>query len=149
SRLRNSWDVSDHSLEAWGQRLGEHKKPFNDFSKFSEEMVEYCQQDVEVTYKLFKYLEPWWSDRKYWKSIRLEHDSAILCKEMEDNGFPFDTERAKSLLSEVQTKLQELTDDIQKEIKPRVIPGPQILPKPTKSGTISLVNFKWLGERTP
>ena len=35
-----------HSLEAWGKRLGEYKTEFNDFSKFTQEMLEYCIQDV-------------------------------------------------------------------------------------------------------
>lgn len=39
-----------HSLEAWGKRLGKHKIEFNDYSKFSQEMLDYCIQDVEVNY---------------------------------------------------------------------------------------------------
>lgn len=41
-----------HSLGAWGRRLGEHKGDFNDFSKFSEEMYDYCLQDGFVNYLL-------------------------------------------------------------------------------------------------
>lgn len=42
-----------HSLEAWGERLGCKKKEFEDFSHLSDEMVEYCEQDVEVNWLLY------------------------------------------------------------------------------------------------
>lgn len=44
-----------HSLGSWGIRLGCHKGDFNDFSKFTEEMYDYCLQDGVVNYKLLQY----------------------------------------------------------------------------------------------
>lgn len=44
-----------HSLGAWGRRLGCYKGDFNDFSKFTEEMYDYCLQDGVVNYKLLQY----------------------------------------------------------------------------------------------
>ena len=41
------------SLKAWGLRLADHKINFKDFSEYSEEMLEYCKQDVAVTTKLW------------------------------------------------------------------------------------------------
>lgn len=35
-----------HSLERWGVFLGYPKGDFHDWSHFSEEMLEYCKQDV-------------------------------------------------------------------------------------------------------
>lgn len=46
-----------HSLEAWGERLKAPKGDFSDFSEFSDEMLEYCKQDVRVNYEIFKALE--------------------------------------------------------------------------------------------
>lgn len=44
-----------HSLKAWGYRLsdlkGDYEGPWN---IYSEEMMEYCEQDVKVTYQLWK-----------------------------------------------------------------------------------------------
>jgi len=45
-----------HSLERWGKYLGFPKIEFNDFSKFSDEMLEYCKQDVLLTERVFKEL---------------------------------------------------------------------------------------------
>ena len=44
-----------HSLESYGYRLGEYKGEFgktSDWSQWSQEMEDYCAQDVEVTKKL-------------------------------------------------------------------------------------------------
>ena len=44
-----------HSLEAYGYRLGEYKGEFgktSDWKKWSQEMQDYCVQDVNVTTKL-------------------------------------------------------------------------------------------------
>ncbi len=49
---------SRHSLEAWGYRLGEYKGVFSkqtDWSSWSQEMEDYCIQDVNVTTKLWKH----------------------------------------------------------------------------------------------
>ena len=50
-----------HSLEAWGYRLGIHKGDFSqdtDWQKWSQEMQDYCIQDVAVTTKLCKHFQP-------------------------------------------------------------------------------------------
>ena len=46
-----------HSLESWGKRLGFHKLEHDNFKEFSEEMLEYCKQDVRLTTKLYKFLK--------------------------------------------------------------------------------------------
>lgn len=52
--------VGPHSLEAWGYRTGIYKgdygKQENAFDEFSEEMLNYCRQDVEVTEQVYRYL---------------------------------------------------------------------------------------------
>tara|TARA_B100001248_G_scaffold253302_1_gene230405 strand:- start:343 stop:855 length:513 start_codon:yes stop_codon:yes gene_type:complete len=49
-----------HSLASYGYRLGEYKGEFGqttDWSAWSEEMEEYCIQDVKVTTKLFEHFK--------------------------------------------------------------------------------------------
>ena len=48
-----------HSLKAWGFRLGEYKGDFaetNDWSTYSEEMLQYCIQDTTVNLRLYDLL---------------------------------------------------------------------------------------------
>jgi hypothetical protein len=50
-----------HSLESYGYRLGEHKGEFgkdSDWKEWSQEMQDYCLQDVHVTAKLWNHFQP-------------------------------------------------------------------------------------------
>ena len=50
-----------HSLEAYGYRLGEYKGEFgktSDWKEWSQEMQDYCVQDVQVTTKLCEHFRP-------------------------------------------------------------------------------------------
>ena len=51
-----------HSLEAYGYRLDEYKGDYGkttDWKEWSQEMEEYCIQDVVVTKKLWKHFHPY------------------------------------------------------------------------------------------
>ena len=51
-----------HSLESYGHRLGEYKGNFGqtaDWSAWSKEMEDYCEQDVIVTNKLCQHFHPY------------------------------------------------------------------------------------------
>ena len=47
SRLLNPVRAS-HSLEAWGYKLGFQKIDFDKYDEYSEEMMEYCANDVQL-----------------------------------------------------------------------------------------------------
>ena len=51
-----------HSLESYGYRLGEFKGSFSkttDWQNWSQEMEDYCIQDVHVTTKLWNHFQPY------------------------------------------------------------------------------------------
>lgn len=52
--------VGPHGLEAWGYRLGfykgEYGKQENAWDEYSEEMLQYCKQDVMLTAKVYEAL---------------------------------------------------------------------------------------------
>ena len=57
-----------HSLEAYGYRLGEYKGNFaktTDWKNWSQEMQDYCEQDVIVTTKLCEHFRPYLSGSKW------------------------------------------------------------------------------------
>lgn len=64
SRLLNPDRFGGHTLASWGIRLEDHKGDFGKdeedkidaFQKYSEEMLEYCEQDVSLNYKLYFHL---------------------------------------------------------------------------------------------
>jgi len=56
SRLFDPQRRGGHSLKVWGERLGDFKTEFSGFSEYTEEMKEYCKQDVHVTELLYNEL---------------------------------------------------------------------------------------------
>lgn len=41
-------NIGAHGLDAWGERLGYAKGDHTDFSRFTPEMLKYCQRDVRL-----------------------------------------------------------------------------------------------------
>ncbi|MGL5583737.1 MAG: hypothetical protein ACRDCE_22720 [Cetobacterium sp.] len=60
SRMLDPDRPQGHGLKAWGKFLGilkgEYGEEENAWDVFSEDMYEYCQQDVRVTVELYKFL---------------------------------------------------------------------------------------------
>ena len=145
SRLANSWKYSNHSLDSWGVRLGNNKIKFDEYDKLTQEMVDYCVQDVRLTNQLFlKYKDGLVEQPEYQDAIRLEHDSAILCNEIEANGFYFNTEKARELHQEIVSRLEVLTKEIKEDFKPKSILIKEINPKLTAKGSVSKTDFRFL-----
>lgn len=111
--------IGSHSLEAWGHRLGNYKGDYDGgWEEYSEEMMEYCFQDVEVTYSLYKKVY----DKKYSEqAIELEHQVAELIHRQEQAGFAFDKESAGELYAKLSARKVELTGKLLEIIPPWVI----------------------------
>ncbi len=45
-----------HSVAAWGYRLNDYKREHEDWTVYSEEMLERCTQDVKLQYKIYQAL---------------------------------------------------------------------------------------------
>lgn len=147
------YDISGgHSLGVWANRLGMVKPDIEDFSLgYSQEMEDRCVADVEINFKLYKFLEKHIQSNTYKKAIELEHRMAFVCMDMEENGFHFDIEKAKVLHAEINTELDTLDKEIQEAFPPRSVLVKEVTPKATKIGGISLVDFRWKsdGDLTP
>lgn len=104
--------IGRHSLEAWGHRLGEYKDDFGkttDWQEWSQEMSDYCEQDVRVTKKLFEKLRQKGVSEE---ALKLEHDVAHIIKRQVDNGFPFDVEKAEALYVKLLSRREELEKEL-------------------------------------
>lgn len=109
-----------HSLEAWGIRLGCHKISFTDYDAgWSEEMAEYCEQDVILLEKLHQHLLSLLNrDGFSQQSVELEHKVAVICKGMEDNGFKLDMPKAMSLHAHLVGRMSDIEAQMQLVFKP-------------------------------
>ena len=124
-----------HSLQAWGIRLNKHKGDFHEFDKFSNEMVEYWYQDIEVTESLFNHFHdiiwnPDWS-----KSIKTEHYVQIELVRTQYYGFHFDKTKAEFLLNSVKTKMKTLEEQFQVDFPPKLTEVNRIKYRLKKDGT--------------
>lgn len=133
-----------HSLEAWGSRLKLPKIAFDKFDQFSEEMVTYCKQDVEVTHKLFDFQARFREDPEWASAFETEHRAASMCQDMHRDGFPFDYVGAQELYKELLALQQELDAAILEGFKPAVVEGRTITPRRTKHGTLNASDFRWV-----
>lgn len=107
-----------HSLEAWGFRLGQKKIDFSDFSRFSEQMLLYCAQDVRVNVALYRKLM---AMNPHPAAVKLEHQIRTITLEQTANGFPFDVLAAQKLDSQLSARREELKREVQDTFEPTVI----------------------------
>ena len=97
------------SLKAWGYRLADQKIEFQDFTEYSQEMLDYCIQDVRVTEKLWNHI----INQKYPESaLVLEHDFAQKINEQIRTGIPFDVDRCLDLVDDLRSKKQKLENEL-------------------------------------
>ena len=110
--------IGRHSLKAWGNRIGEYKEQIEtDWQTFTPEMLEYCKQDTEVTYKLYKVLQ----EKGYsQEAMDLEHEVASLIFKQEQHGFTFDKTKAEALSVKLKARQAELAEELQGVFEPIV-----------------------------
>ena len=112
--------IGSHSLKAWGIRLGNYKDDHGeseDWSEWSQEMEDYCVQDVEVTKTLFNHFQTK-GFGKLKQSIDLEHAFAKAIRIQEMNGFPFDKEAAEKLTATLMTRRAALDIELAEVFPP-------------------------------
>jgi DNA polymerase I-like protein with 3'-5' exonuclease and polymerase domains len=128
------------SLKAWGWRLADHKIDFKDFSVYSEEMLKYCVQDVEVTKKLWEHIcKQHYSEA----ALKLEHDFALAINKQIRSGVSFDLDAALDLVDVLRARQKELEDKL-KQIFPPITHSDWFTPKVnnTKRGYVKGVPFE-------
>lgn len=109
--------LNQHSLKAWGKILvrkkviEEGKIGFEDWSQYSQEMLEYCIQDVVVNtvfynlaFKTFNF------EADY---VRLEHDMVRIQTESEAYGVTFNFEEATVLRAKISDEMDSIRNQVE------------------------------------
>jgi DNA polymerase-1 len=119
--------IGRHSLESWGYRLGKWKGDYSakckeagidPWARWSQDMGDYCDQDVAVTQALFKLQmgrEPAPG------AVELEHSIAPILGRQVRYGFLFNQKKADMLERELLETRQRLADELAVAFPPRVI----------------------------
>lgn len=142
SKLYHQRADGGHSLETWGERLKFPKGNHTDFSKLSQEMIDYCIQDVELTTRVYEFLMSKMKSQ-FDKAIWCEHEMAIICREMKENGFKFDYITARNIQDELKDRLSKLDEEILAAFPRRSREVKTFKPRLTKQGIISRNDFRW------
>jgi DNA polymerase I len=106
------------SLKAWGYRLSDYKIEFKDFTEYSQEMLDYCVQDVSVTIKLLRHIQKQTCSEP---ALKLEHDFALAIQKQIRSGFPFDVDACLDLVDDLRAKQAVLETDLKKLFPPKKI----------------------------
>ncbi len=124
--------IGAHSLAAWGFRLGVLKDEYNaGWAQWSQEMQDYCEQDVVVTETLWRRIE---KEAAAWgvpledpnppprkDCVELEHRVAWIVEKVQAHGFRFDLPRAAELVAKLTARKQELTEELELSFPPEVV----------------------------
>jgi len=111
-----------HSLDAWGQRLkfykGDYGKQENAWDEYTPEMLEYCEQDVQLNYRLYQRII---AKQFSQEAMEMEHTMHRLLLQQERIGFPFSVEKAQKLYSTLTARKEEITAELLETMEPTII----------------------------
>jgi DNA polymerase I-like protein with 3'-5' exonuclease and polymerase domains len=146
SRLAEPSRLGGHSLENWGQLLHQPKGEHSDWLNFSQDMVEYCKQDVRVNELVYQRLLRDLRDFGT-ESVVLEGQVQRIISKQIENGWLLNQRAAFNLLGELKEKKFDLEDKVHEKFKPLPTFIKEITPKVKKDGTYSIVGLKFLGDQ--
>lgn len=146
SSLSNPSRLGGHSLKNLSRNTTEEKTHHEDWSVISDDMVEYCVQDVVATIgvylRLIRELAGFSEE-----SIRLEHQVQTIVQRQIKRGWRLDTYKCYDLLATLKERKFQLEDEVHKRFKPKYKYIKQVVPKVKKDGTTSTVGLKFLGDQ--
>lgn len=121
SRIIYGDSLQSHSLKAWGARLGNSKGTFgeaSDWSTYSEEMGQYCCQDVKVTagvYEVMRGKAPVYLTPSVWD---MERKVAYIIAQQKIKGVLFDSAQALNLYAEIQKEYNKHSEEVKSVFPP-------------------------------
>lgn len=144
-----------HSLKVWGEALNFRKQNFNDWSRLSPVMIEYCEQDVQVSVKVYEYLMDEFISLKQHAPyidiyLKAEHAAAKWCAIAELEGWPFDVDGGRELFSNLEVTMQLAYTALSSRLGTKTVPTDKVkgevavkAPKWTKQGFYDAHTAKW------
>lgn len=136
ARLVEYSNYRTHSLDEIGTSLGKPKTEFNDFSKLSQEMIDYCIDDVDTGYAIYQKYKRFIEDSSWHKAILCEQRIARVCFDMHNNGFKFNRSLAEEVLVDVKDRMSVLEEEFQRIWPPALVKVGSVLYRIRKDGEL-------------
>lgn len=112
-------DIVGHSLRDWGNRIGVYKDHHDDWSRWSQEMEDYCIQDVNVTEALYNKLKSYKGFSK--EAIEIESKCQWLLAKQCRDGFLLNRELAIKTKQEIDNRYFEIILQLKDLFPPRKV----------------------------
>jgi len=123
SKLLNPDRMGGHGLEAWGDRLSFPKDDFGkqtDWSEYSERMLKYCVQDVNLNHEVYKHLIiQEWRNWNWSEAFWLEQTIRYYVTIQSHFGFNFNIELAEWCVEDLDKKMLEIEQKIEPLLPPK------------------------------
>ena len=117
---RNQHPAGGSSLEAWGKYLRMPKGNHSDFTQLTQEMIDYCKNDVDITEAIYGQLAPKMVDMPH--AYQLEHDVARIVGKQIANGFGFNVTEAYLLMADLNCQITAVVEELRTAFPPKEIP---------------------------
>jgi len=125
-----------HSLESWGEYLGDEKIQNEDWSQYTVLMGERCKKDCDITKQVYDTL----ATRLHLlprESVLTEMEFNRLMSLQEVAGWQFNKDAASKLIVDLDEEIQRITDDILSVAPKRIIPNLSVKHMLKKDGTLT------------
>jgi DNA polymerase-1 len=111
----------NHGLEGWGAKLGYPKLKFEDWGRYSKEMLTYGIRDVSLNVKVYHHLvEEARSTMKinplFKKGLWVECEFSRIEADIRHLGWRFDEPKARKLLAEMEEKMIAIEEEVNPQI---------------------------------
>ncbi len=118
--------MGSYSLKAFGYRLGEHKAEYaGGWEEYSDEMLDYCKQDVQVTANLYrKIVERGVSNQ----ALDIEQDVRRITSRQSRYGWQFAWKAAEQLYAELTVNRLDIENEVSKYF-PDFVDYKEFIPK--------------------
>lgn len=138
-----------HSLDSYGHTLGHPKPKHEEWSVFSEEMRNRCEQDVLLNLATHALLIEEWGDHDWSLAFKIETRVAQIMSAQERRGVPFDIYKAIKYIHELTVAMHTIEDTIYALMPTVPLPASKVkytAAKPfKKDGSYSSVFLKGAG----
>ena len=115
-----------HGLAGWGEKLGNAKGDYSDWSQYTKEMLRYCIQDVNVNHEVYNVLLTEYN-AIYEKNplikmgLKVEHDCAVFNAQVRSVGWKFDLDSALETQKAMLGRMKLITDTIEPKLGMRTV----------------------------
>ncbi len=139
------------SLENYGKQFNKEKVGNEEWGTLSENIIERCKKDVEITTRLFEYFNGMSNPPSsgQWNGSEIEHEFAKIHQMQRKRGWHFAKDRAIAVGKELKQKLNETDNSLKTFLKPNCKKVTTISKPFKKNGSYSMqcdrYNIKPLG----